>query len=233
MAAASAEEAAASVGAALREVGKKMNAETFFTSEEQQRIHQAVIAAEKKTSGEIVPMVVTSSARYAEVETAGLAIGLGVGTLATFVLHDPWSWMQSQLLWPLAGAALGFAGCSVPAVKRRLISKDRMENAVDLRSLAAFAAHGLHHTRAHTGILILISLLEHRVEVLADKGINEKVSAGTWDDIVHIITAGLKSGKACDAFCQAIEHCGEILAEHFPRSPDDQDELANRLVTGR
>jgi putative membrane protein len=81
--------------------------------------------------------------------------------------------------------------------------------------------------------LILISLLEHRVEVLADKGINEKVSAGTWDEIVHIITAGLKSGNACDGFCQAIERCGEILAQHFPRSPDDQDELANKLVTER
>jgi len=210
-----------------------MKAESFFTAEEQERIRKAVVAAEQKTSGEIVPMIVASSDRYAEVETAGLAIGLGVGTLATFVSHDPWSSIHSQLLWSLAGAALGFAVCSVPAVKRRLIPKDRIESAVDLRSLAAFAAHGLHHTRAHTGVLILISLLEHRVEVLADKGINEKVSAGTWDEIVHIITAGLKSGNACDGFCQAIERCGEILAQHFPRSPDDQDELANKLVTER
>jgi putative membrane protein len=42
----------------------------------------------------------------------------------------------------------------------------------------------------------------------------------------------LKSGHACDAFCKAIERCGEILATHFPRGVDDKDELPNRLVTG-
>jgi putative membrane protein len=106
-----------------------------------------------------------------------------------------------------------------------------MDEAVDLRSLAAFTAQGLHHTRAETGILILASLFEHRVEVLADRGINEKVQPGTWDEIVRIITTGLKSNDGCAAFCAAIEECGKILAEHFPRSPDDRDELNNKLVT--
>jgi putative membrane protein len=105
--------------------------------------------------------------------------------------------------------------------------------AVHLRSLAAFTAQGLHYTRAHTGILILASLLEHRVEVLADKGINEKVPVGTWDEVVQILTRGLKTRNACDAYCKAIERCGDILAQHFPRPPDDQDELGNKLVIER
>jgi putative membrane protein len=227
-------EVADSAAEALRGVGKKMkNAENFFSPEGQERIRQAVVSAEQKTSGEIVPMIVSSSARYAEVEMAGLVIGLIVGTLAAFIWNDPWSAIHSQLLWPLAGAVAGYLICITPPIKRRLIPRDRLENAVDLRSFAAFTAHGLHHTREHTGILILISLLEHRVEVLADKGINEKVSPGTWDEIVVIITAGLKSGKPCDAFCKAIERCGEILAQHFPRSADDRDELGNKLLTER
>jgi putative membrane protein len=105
--------------------------------------------------------------------------------------------------------------------------------AVHTRSLAAFTAHGLHHTKAHTGILIFASLLEHRVVVLADKGINEKVPAGTWDEVVKILTGSLKSGNGCDGFCKAIERCGDILAQHFPRTADDQDELSNNLVTER
>ncbi|MGH7827777.1 MAG: TPM domain-containing protein [Candidatus Binatia bacterium] len=210
-----------------------MNAETFFTAEEQERIRNAVAAAEQNTSGEIVPMMVDSSARYAEIEMTGLAAGLVIGTMAAFIFHDPFAYIHSQLVWPLAGAVLGYIVCSIPVVKRPLIPKDRIETAVDLRSLAAFAAHGLHHTREHTGILILISLLEHRVEVLADKGINEKVSPGTWDEIVQIVTTGLKTGNACDRLCKAIERCGEILAQHFPRRPDDRDELANKLVTER
>jgi putative membrane protein len=208
-----------------------INAETFFTPEEQERIRQAVAAAEQQTAGEIVPMVVGASARYAEIEIAGMGIGLVAGTVASFVFQDPWAAIHSQLLWPLAGAAVGSIVCAIPAVKRNLISQDRIIEAVHLRSLAAFTAQGLHYTKANTGILILASLLEHRVEVLADRGVNEKVVAGTWNEVVQILTAGLKSGTACDAFCKAIERCGEILAQHFPRPPDDRDELPNKLVT--
>jgi putative membrane protein len=131
------------------------------------------------------------------------------------------------------GAILGFIIFSIPSIKRRIIPEARIAEAVHLRSLAAFTGHGLHYTRAHTGILIFASLLERRVVVLADRGINEKVQAGTWDEIVGIVTLGLRSGNACDAFCKAIERCAEILAQHFPRSPDDIDELANKLVTER
>jgi putative membrane protein len=208
-----------------------MRAETFFSEQEKERINQAVIAAEQNTSGEIVPMVVTASARYTEIELLGLIIGLGIGTLAAAVFGDPWR-QDFAYLWPMAGAAAGFIICCIPTVKRRLLPARRRDDAVLQRSLAAFAAEGLHHTREHTGILILVSLLEHEVEVLADRGINEKVPQGTWDEVVQILTAGLKSGQSAQAFCKAIERCGAILAQHFPRPADDQNELSNRLVTG-
>jgi putative membrane protein len=208
-----------------------MRVERFFNPEEQERIRQAVTAAEKKTSGEIVPMIVSASGRYAEVELSGLVVGLVLGTLATFLWHDPWGSVQIYVFWPVVGAILGFAICSIPSLKRRMISKDRIADAVQARTLAAFTAHGLHYTKAHTGILIFASLLEHRVVVLADRGINEKVAAGTWNEIVDTITESLKSGKSCDGFCKAIDRCGEILAQHFPRSADDRDELPNKLVT--
>jgi putative membrane protein len=208
-----------------------MNAQTFFSKEEQNRIEQAVTEAEKKTAGEVVPILVSASGTYAEVELLGMSLGLVLGTLAAFIFHDPWAYVHSQLLWPLGGAALGFLLTCISAVKGRLIARHRVTDAVQSRSLAAFTAHGLHHTKAHTGILILVSLLEHRVIVLADRGINEKVAPGTWDEVVQMLTAGLKSGNACDAFCRAIERCGAILAQHFPRSADDVDELANKLIT--
>ena len=208
-----------------------MNAQNFFNSEEKTRIEQAVTEAEKKTAGEIVPILVSASGTYAEVELLGMSLGLVFGTLAAFIFHDPWAYIHSQLLWPLGGATLGFLFSCIPVIKGRLIARHRVAEAVQSRSLAAFTAHGLHHTRAHTGILIFVSLLEHRAIVLADRGINEKVALGTWDEVVHILTGGLKSGNACDAFCRAIERCGAILAQHFPRSADDVDELANKLVT--
>ncbi|MGH7845111.1 MAG: TPM domain-containing protein [Candidatus Binatia bacterium] len=210
-----------------------MDAQRFFTDEERDRIEKAVTAAEQQTSGEIVPMIVASSARYAEVELMGVIAGLLIGTAAALFWHDPWGRVELQLLWPLVGAVVGYLLCRIPAIKRRLIPRTRVDEAVDARALAAFTANGLHHTRMHTGILILASLLEHRVEVLADRGINEKVEPGTWDEVVRILTTGLKSGDAGNALCQAIEKCGRILAEHFPRAADDRDELADKLITER
>ncbi len=207
-----------------------MKAENFFTVADQERIRQAVVDAEAKTAGEIVPMIVTSSARYTEIELLGLISGLLVGMIAEGIWHDPWG-SPFLNLWPVVGALLGFVLFRIPAVKRSLVSNRRVAEAMHLTCLAAFMQHGLHYTKDHTGILLLISLLEHRVEVLADRGINERVTPETWDEVVKEIAAGIKSGHACDALCRAIERCGEILARHFPRQADDQDELPNQLVT--
>lgn len=208
-----------------------MRAENFFTDEEKERIRQAVIAAESKTAGEIVPMLVTLSARYTEVELIGLIAGLLVGMTVEFLWSDPWG-SQFLNLWPVAGALVGFLLCRIPPIKRLLIPKSRAADAVHSLALASFTQHGLHYTRDHTGILILVSLLEHRIEVLADRGINAKVEPGTWQEISRILVGGLKSKQTCDAFCQAIARSGEILATHFPRQPDDKDELPDSLVTG-
>ena len=207
-----------------------MNAEKFFTEDEKERIHQAVLDSESKTAGEIVPMIVTSSARYTEIELLGLVVGLFVGMIAEWFWSDPWG-SEFLNLWPVAGALVGFLAGRMSIIKRFVASKDRITEAVHTLALASFSENGLHYTRDHTGILILVSLLEHRVEVLADRGINAKVEIGTWQEVVNVLTEGLKSGQACDAFCKAITRCGEILATHFPRQADDKDELSNRLVT--
>jgi putative membrane protein len=207
-----------------------MRANKFFSDDEQERIRQAVIAAEAKTAGEIVPMIVTSSSRYAEVELIGLIAGLFAGMLAEFFWGDPWASHYFNL-WPILGALIGFLFCRTSAAKRWFSPQHRITDAVHLLALASFTEQGLHYTKNHTGILLFVSLLEHRVEVLADRGINEKVEAGTWDEVVAILRMGLKSGTAADSFCTAIGRCGEILAAHFPRQPDDKDELPNRLVT--
>jgi putative membrane protein len=207
-----------------------MNVERFFSEQEQRRIEQAVIAAESKTAGEIVPIIAAFSARYTEIELLGVVCGLFTGVIIEYFWSDPWA-SEYWRLWPVVGALVGFLLARIPAAKRLLASSDRATEAVHSFALALFSEHGLHYTRDHTGILILVSLLEHRVEVLADRGINTKVESGTWQEIAHMLTQGLKSGHAADAFCKAIERCGEILAIHFPRQPDDTNELPNRLVT--
>lgn len=206
------------------------SAADFFTSEEKQRIEAAVRAAEAKTSGEIVPMVVDDSYEYPRAEL----IGGGTLALATGLLVS-WAIGGESIWWFLPVFLVSFFAFQqlirkLPDLKRKLINPDELTEEVKEKALVSFLEQELHHTRDRTGILILISLFERRVQVLADSGINAKVSENTWDELVEIIIAGLKSDDACTAVCKAVERCGELLTEHFPVKDDDSDELPNLIV---
>ncbi len=206
------------------------SANEFFSKEEQQKIEAAVKAAESKTSGEVVPMVVDSSYDYPRTDLiAGGTLALASGLIFSWAVGGESIW------WFLPVFIVGFFVFqqlirSLPDLKRRLIHPDELTAEVKEKALVSFIEHGLHKTRDRTGILILISLFEHRVQILADSGINAKVPEHTWEEVDDIIVEGLKTGNACNAVCQAIERCGELLQEHFPRKHDDTDELPNLIV---
>jgi len=206
------------------------SANEFLTKEEQKKIEAAVQAAEKKTSGEIVPMIVDSSYDYPRAEL----IGGGSLALATGLLVS-WGIGGESIWWFLPVFLVSFFIYQqlirhLPALKYKLIHPDELTEEVKEKALVSFLEQGLHETRDRTGILILISLFERRVQVLADSGINEKVPENTWDEIVATIVAGLKSGNSCNAICQAVERCGQLLEENFPCKKDDTDELPNLII---
>jgi putative membrane protein len=209
-----------------------------FTDAERERIRQAVQQAEQVTKGEIVPMIVPASALYRE---AGYRTGLILALLALALLLTieiywlPWGWHAGNAGWLLlavvASYGLGQWLGRIPMVIRLVTSRERMAHKVTLRAEQAFYRHGLHHTKGHTGILILVSMLERRVHVLADKGINDHVPAGTWDGLVNGIIDGIRTGNATDAICAAIAKCGALLAEVAPsRSGDNPNELPDTLI---
>ena len=212
-----------------------------FSEQDLAKVREAVQAAERRTRGEIVPMVVPASARYREAwHLAGLLSALFVlsGLLTLEYGWGPWGaagWIERHPGWILLGVMgaylLGRAVGTRPWCVRLLTSQERMAMKVRRRAEQAFYEHGLHKTREATGILILVSLLERRVQVLADRAINQRVAPGTWDELVGDMLRGLKEGATAEALCQAIARCGALLAEHFPaREGDNPDELADELI---
>jgi putative membrane protein len=205
-------------------------AKDFFTAEEKQRIESAVQHAERRTSGEIVPMVVDESYNYPRAEI----LGAGLFSLAAAVSLS-WAFFGESLwhfLWLFALGYLPFKILirSIPSLRRRLIHPVEISEEVEEKAVVSFLEHGLHRTRDETGILILISLFERRVHVLADRGINTVVPADTWDGIVQTITDGIHRGETCNALCAAIDSCGQLLEEYFPVKADDTDELPNLII---
>lgn len=205
-------------------------ARNFFTQEERTRIEVAVQEAESRTAGEIVPMVVDESYDYPRAETVGAAFfSLAVSVTLTWAFGNSSVWVFLPLFFlfyfPFLWLIRNWWG-----LRRRLVPTTEMDVEVAENALVCFTEHGLHRTRGGTGILILISLFEHRVFVLADHGINAKVPPHTWEEIVATVTAGIHEGRTCEALCAAISRCGDLLQEHFPRQTDDTDELPNLIV---
>jgi len=198
-------------------------------------VRGAVRAAEKGTSGEIVPFVVERSDDYAGAVWKGAALGALAAALAAWAIHR-WAdfWGASRFLWmvmpPAAGAALGYLAAHLGPLRRLLAGPHSLERRVEQRAAAAFLEQEVFRTRDRTGILLFLSLFERRVVVLGDSGIHARVGPGEWDGVVHHVVSGLKSGDPEAALVAAIRECGEILARHgLPPRPDDADELPNDL----
>jgi putative membrane protein len=102
-----------------------------------------------------------------------------------------------------------------------------------LRAERAFCEQGLHKTREGTGILILLSLLERRAQILADQAINTRVPPGTWDSLMQDLVQGIQAGRHTEALCHVVTRCGDLLAAHFPaREGDNPNELPDELIRG-
>lgn len=209
-----------------------MKVKRIFTPDREKRVEEAIGRAESVTSGEIVPMVVDQSDAYLHVDFIGALIVQFAAFLAAIWLLPTFDYL-SILAVQVLGLVVGFlAFRHLAPLKRICLSPKIAEEEVFEKALRAFREMELSRTAERTGILILVSLLEHRVQVLADSGINARVKSGTWDEVVEIVLAGIKRGDLCQGLCDAIERCGEILAHDFPVQPDDVNELSDRLHKG-
>jgi putative membrane protein len=202
----------------------------LISPEAQLRIEAAVADAERTTSGEIVVVVVAACDAYAHVGWrlgVLLAAALFLG-IAIFAPGVPISWiLAAQLAGLLAGLALG----RLAAVRHHLVSDSVQEARVAERARRAFAEQGLARTAARTGILIFVALLEHRVVVLADEGIHRALGPEErWEDVVELVLAGVREGRADEGLTAAVRRCGEILAAHVPPASVNPNELRNTLI---
>ncbi|MDH5587540.1 MAG: hypothetical protein OEZ05_13020 [Nitrospirota bacterium] len=210
-----------------------------FSEQDQARIREAVTEAERQTRGEIVPMIIHRSARYREAQYRA-GIGCAFLMLSTLLTVEwewmPWGWHATNGGWLLLSVivaySLGYWMGTFGPVIRFLTSHDRLAYKVNIRAHQAFLEHGLHRTELGTGVLILISLLEHRIEVLTDHPILDQVSQQIWDDMVEVIRGGFQKGNPVESLCHAIATCGRVLAETFPARADEANpnELPNELI---
>ena len=115
-------------------------------------------------------------------------------------------------------------------LKRLFLSKSQIETEVQEAAVTSFFSEKLYKTKDENGILIFISVLERKVWVLADAGINARIDPGQWQEIIDLITLGIKENRQCEALCHAIIQIGALLQTHFPIEKNDINELHNIIV---
>lgn len=211
-------------------------------------IDQAIEEAERNTSGEIVVAVASASGRYDRAEDLfGLTLALiGLTALwclqpqisSLFSVESGWSTgelspqiLVIQLMTVLALFNAGtWAAARWTVLRAPFVRNAEMQQDVDRRALEVFQQQRLRATTGTTGVLIYISLFERRVRVVGDDAISRKLTPADWQSICDRIIEGMNRKTPTQGLRGGIELAGELLARHFPRAADDQNELPNRLV---
>lgn len=216
----------------------RLSSDDFFA------VKEAVVQAEKNTSGEIAVAVIGESADYSFYELfAALIFGAIVfsvllpfhhtigSILERFFWHVPeWVYAAVYGFTGFIATGLFFAFANIPVIDRLVIPRRVRTHSVYTRALRHFVESGVYATRERTGILIFISLMEHEVRILADNGISKKIDQATWNTLASSIAVGVREGKTSGVLIDGINECGRILTEHFPSHGENKNELIDGLV---
>lgn len=219
-----------------------------MTDADRQLVSDAVAAAEMLSAGEIVTIVTQRSDTYRDVALAWSALvafvalcaleifpGFYLGVVERVLGLWAFEWSPRAVLGlALTVATLKFAGTWLILRFTPLglwLTPRRVRNArVRERALTCFRVGAESRTSGRTGVLIYLSLAEHRAEIIADAAIASKVSPETWGHAMKAMLDPLRQGRMAEGMAAAVAEVGKVLSQHFPRDANDINELPDRLI---
>ncbi|QGM97927.1 TPM domain-containing protein [Methylocystis parvus] len=197
-----------------------------LSDEDLDRIAAAIGEAEKKTSGEIVCALARRASDYAYVPPLWAAF---------FALATPWPLAEFTTLSAIHIYAIQigvFMAAALliwqPSIRifltPRLVKKRRAERA----AIEQFFMRGVAGTKGRTGVLIFVSFAEHYARIIADEGLNGKISDAEWAAALEPLLARLGQGRCAEGFIATIEECARLLARAAPPGTEG-DELPDKV----
>jgi putative membrane protein len=211
-------------------------------------VSAAIAAAEAGTDGEIVTIVAQCSDTYRDVALHYAVLAMLAVPVKLALLPQSWvDWASALVLgwngeWTRGGLMLALAVMLALAflLVRLILTHQPLLMAltpgatksrrVRRRAVAHFRAACESKTRGRTGILIYLSMNEHRAEIVADQAINDKVSLEDWGEAMALLVDEVRAGRIGNGMALAVGKVGEVLAQHLPRSLGDTNELPDRLI---
>ena len=209
-----------------------------LTPHEADAVEARIARAEARTGVQVVTAVVGKSDGYPEIVWKAFALGAAVAALVVVAMDvlRP-DWVSAHYTWfnvaPVlaVGAVSALVAIAVPEYARLFLNRVRAAGEVRQHAQAVFLERQLFHTRSRNGVLILASLFERHVEIVADIGFDGRVDATQWRAVVETMAPALAAGRPADAFMRALERIEAMLADKgFVREPSAGDDLANRMI---
>ncbi|MEP0190502.1 MAG: hypothetical protein ABJP70_07765 [Erythrobacter sp.] len=220
-----------------------------YLSEEQHKLVTGAVAqAELSTSGEIVTVLADRSDGYSDVIHVYCA-AIAFTAMSIFAaLPEPfldfWDWLsggwgQSWTTGELASMTIALGLISYVTgllifmwepLKFAVLPAPIKSARVHAQAIKHFKVGAERRTTGHTGVLIYLSMREHRAEIVADETIASKVSADVWGVAMVDMLGEIRRGRVAEGMACGVRDVGIVLAEHFPRSDDDENELPDRLI---
>jgi putative membrane protein len=195
-----------------------------FDQAASEALAQAVRDIEENSDAEIVIVVRGRSGTYRHADYLCGAIVAFVGLVfvlfSPFEFHTYWVPIDVLILF-IAGA---FVSSRTDFIRRVLTGKDFRAKAVRTGAAAMFYEAGIANTSAENGLLIYLSLLERRLEVIADRGILKAVPALKWNNSVFELKRIGKNPEP-ENLVKAIGDLGALLSEHMPATGENPNEL--------
>ena len=189
-----------------------------LTPSESQAIEARVKALEAELGVEVVTLVVGKADVYPETVWKAFALGAALAALVVTVgdlLRPDWVTATATLWSAVAILGVGALGATasvyVPAFARLFLRESRATLEVSQYAKVQFLERGLFATATRTAVLLTVSLLERRVVILADRGLDGRVGAAEWDAVIARMTEPLKARRIGDAVLAGLDGIGTLL----------------------
>lgn len=194
----------------------------MLTEGQRQEVAELVRAVEARTSGEVAVVWSRRADDYAFVRGVW-SVALAAVLVAELALHGIRAVWLPGLTALVAGALYLLLGLG--PILRRIVPDAVQNERVHRQAQAAFLEFGVTETSSRGGVLLFLSELEHRVEILADCGIAERVEAGVWQSVVDDLISALRARQPMSGVAQALERIGAVLEAEFPPGDARRNEL--------
>ncbi|GGA06852.1 membrane protein [Blastomonas marina] len=220
----------------------------YLNAEDHAKVSEAVAAAELTTSGEIVTVLADRSDGYTDVILVWAAViaftAMSIFAVVPDALLDTIDWFRGGWThdWTFGEVIAWLTGLGVVLFLAiwGLFSWERLTYAlipgpvktkrVHHRAIEHFKVGAERRTHGRTGVLLYLSMKEHRAEIVADQPIAEIVSAEVWGEAMEDMLVHIREGHIADGLAAGVRDVGKVLSENFPRAEDDQNELPDRLI---